>query len=41
MSSLTHITKDEFLIAFKAAYSKAITADNIKGGLSRSGFNTS
>ena len=32
MSSITHITKDEFLIAFRAAYFKAITADNIKGG---------
>ena len=38
MSSITHITKDEFLIAFRAAYLKAITADNIKGGFRGAGL---
>ena len=32
MASITPITKEEFLIAFKAAYFEAITANNIKGG---------
>ena len=29
---ITHITKLEFFIAFKSAYFKAITLDNIKAG---------
>ena len=32
MASINHITKEDFLIAFKVAYFKAITADNIRGG---------
>jgi len=29
---ITHITKLEFFVAFKSAYLKAITPDNIKAG---------
>ena len=32
MASITHITKEEFLIAFKASYFEAVTANNIQGG---------
>ena len=32
MMSINHITKNDFLIAFRAAYFKATTANNIKGG---------
>ena len=35
---ITHITKLEFFIAFKSAYLKAITLDNIKGGFRGSGL---
>ena len=36
--SLNHITKDDFLVTFRAAYFKAITADNIKGGFRGTGL---
>ena len=38
MASITHITKDEFLIAFRAAYFKAIIANNIKAGFRGAGL---
>ena len=38
MSTITHIIKDEFLIAFKAAYFKTITADNVKAGFRGAGL---
>jgi hypothetical protein len=35
---ITHITKLEFLVAFKSAHFKAITLENIKGGFRGSGL---
>jgi len=37
-ANITHITKLEFLIAFKSAHLKAITPENIKGGFRGSGL---
>ena len=38
MKFINHITKEDFLLSFKAAYFKAITADNIKGGFRGAGL---
>jgi DDE superfamily endonuclease len=35
---INHITKEEFLPAFRAAYDKAITADNIRGAFRGTGL---
>jgi len=34
----THITKDDFFPAFRAAFKKAMTAENIKGGFRGAGL---
>lgn len=34
----THITKDDFLLAFQAAFKVAITKKNIKGGFCSAGL---
>ena len=38
MEAINHITKDDFLIVFRAAYFKAITTDNIRGGFRGAGL---
>ena len=38
MVSINHITKEDFLLSFKAAYFKTMTADNIKGGFRGAGL---
>ena len=35
---ITHVTKQEFLPCFKAAYKKTITASNIQGGFRGAGL---
>ncbi|KAK6823615.1 hypothetical protein PG987_013872 [Apiospora arundinis] len=37
-SHINHITKVEFLIAFRAAFSKVFTPDNVKAGFRRAGL---